>query len=119
MIVAGLGFRRGCPADDIVHLVETAQARAGCVAGSLATPDWKRDEPGLDAAATRLGLSIIFIDTAALIAVQRHCPTRSIVAERATGVASVAEGAALAASGGRLLLARITHGDATCALAGP
>ena len=102
-----------------MHLVQTAQARAGCIVGSLAAPDWKCREPGLHDAAARLSLPIAFIDTAALIAVQRHCPTRSIVAERATGVASVAEGAALAASGGRLLLARITHGDATCALAGP
>ncbi len=119
MIVAGLGFRRGCPADDIVHLVRTAQSYAGCIAGSLAVPDWKSGEPSLHAAAIRLGLPIAFIDTAALNAVQSHCPTRSIAAERATGIASVAEGAALAASGGRLLLARITHGAATCALAGP
>jgi len=118
LIVAGLGFRRGCSADDIVHLVQTAQARAGCIAGLLAAPDWKRSEPGLHAAAHRLSLPIAFIDTAALIAVQLRCPTRSMVAERATGVASVAEGAALAASGGRLLLTRIAHGAATCALAG-
>lgn len=119
MIVAGLGFRSGCPADDIVRLVQTAQVRAGYIAGSLAAPDWKRDEPGLHAAAARLSLPIAFVDAAALTAVQPRCPTRSIVAERATGVASVAEGAALAAFGGRLLLARIAHGAATCALAGP
>ena len=119
MIVAGLGFRNGCGADDIVHLVRTAEARAGCVAGSLAAPGWKRDAPGLHDAAAHLGLPIAFIDDAALIAVQPRCPTRSIVAERETGVASVAEGAALAASGGRLLLARIAGGGATCALAGP
>lgn len=119
VIVAGLGFRRGCPADDIVHLVQRAQAQAGCIVGSLAAPDWKCDEPGLHAAAARLRLPIDFIDITALTAVQPRCPTRSIVAERATGVASVAEGAALAASGGRLLLARSAHGSATCALAGP
>jgi cobalamin biosynthesis protein CbiG len=65
-----------------------------------------------------LGLPIAFVDAAALKAVQPRCPTRSAVAERETGVASVAEGAALAASGGSLLLARIAQGSATCALAG-
>ena len=119
MIVAGLGFRSGCPAGDILQAVHTAQDRAGCIAASLAAPDWKRHEPGLHDAAGRLGLPITFIDATALAAVQPHCPTRSAVAERVTGIASVAEGAALAASGGRLLLPRIAHGGATCALAGP
>ena len=119
MIVAGLGFRNGCGAEDIVRLVQAAQAQAGCAAGSLAAPGWKRDAPGLHDAAARLGLPITFIDRAALLAVQPRCSTRSVVAERETGVASVAEGAALAASGGRLLLPRIAGGGATCALAGP
>ena len=119
MIAAGLGFRSGCDADDIVRLVRAAEARAGCTAGLLAAPGWKQGAPGLHDAAARLGLPIAFIDDAALIAVQPRCPTRSAVAERETGVASVAEGAALAASGGRLLLARIAGGGATCALAGP
>ncbi len=119
MIVAGLGFRRGCLADDIVQLVHMAQDRAGCMTGSLAAPDWKRGEAELYIAATRLGLPIAFVGRPALATVQPRCPTRSAVAERETGVASVAEGAALAASGGRLLLARIAHGGVTCALAGP
>jgi len=119
VIVAGLGFRSGCAADDIVRLVRTAQAQAGCIVGSLAAPSWKQGAPGLHDAAARLGLPIAFIDDAALIAVQPRCPTRSAVAKRETGIASVAEGAALAASGGRLLLARIAGGGATCALAGP
>ena len=119
MIVAGLGFRVGCAADDIVRLVQAAQGRAGCSAGLLAAPHWKRGAPGLHDAAARLGLPIAFIGEAALIAVQSRCPTRSVVAERETGVASVAEGAALAASGGGLLLARIAGGGVTCALAGP
>ncbi len=119
MIVAGLGFRSECAADDIVGLVRAAQARAGCIVGLLAAPQWKQGAPGLHDAAARLGLPIAFIDVAALVAVQLRCPTRSAVAERETGVASVAEGAALAASGGRLLLARIAGGGATCALAGP
>lgn len=119
MIVAGLGFRNGCAADDIVCLVRAAQVQAGCIVGSLAAPRWKQGAPGLHAAAARLGLPVAFIDDAALLVMQPRCPTRSAVAERETGFASVAEGAALAASGGRLLLARIAGGGATCALAGP
>ena len=119
MIVAGLGFRDGCTADDIVRLVRAAQVRAGYSVGLLAAPGWKRGAPSLHDAAARLVLPIAFIDDAALIAVQPRCPTRSAVAERETGVASVAEGTALAASGGRLLLARIAGGGVTCALAGP
>lgn len=119
MIVAGLGFRRGCTAEQIVQLVRTAQAQAGLRAASLAAPDWKCHEPGLHAAAAQLGLPLARIEAAALAAVQPRCPTRSVVALRETGLASVAEGAALAASGGRLLLARIAKGGVTCALAGP
>jgi cobalt-precorrin 5A hydrolase len=57
------------------------------------------------------------VDSAAMAAVQAHCPTRSPRALAETGFASVAEAAALASSGGTLLLARIAHAQATCALA--
>jgi len=118
VIAAGLGFRRGCPAAEIVQAVRLAQTQAGRVATTLAAPDWKRDEPGLHDAAVQLGLPIAFIGRDALAAVQPSCPTRSDAALRAIGIASVAEGAALAACNGRLLLPRITHSGATCALAG-
>jgi cobalamin biosynthesis protein CbiG len=49
--------------------------------------------------------------------VQAQCPTSSPRVLTATGVTSVAEAAALASSGGTLLLARIAHKRATCALA--
>lgn len=119
VIVAGLGCRRGCMADDMVAAVRAAEAEAGCAAASIAAPCWKRHEAGLLAAAARLGLPVAFMDGAAMRAVQDRCPTRSAAALAATGVASVAEGAALAASGGRLLLPRLVRGGATCALAGP
>ena len=70
-------------------------------------------------AATLLGLPLLLVDDAALHDAQPRCPTRSTAALHATGLASVAEAAALAASGGPLLLPRITAGGATCALAGP
>lgn len=117
MIVAGIGCRRGCPAADIVALVQLAQRQAGCRVDALATPEFKRDEAGLHEAARILNVGVRLIDATALAAVQPRCPTRSIAAARHTGVASVAEGSALAATGGTLLLARIANGQATCALA--
>ena len=116
MIVAGIGCRRGCTAADILALVRVAQERAGCRVEALAAPDFKRDEPGLHAAAGILGVGLTFLGMDALAGVQPLCPTRSDAAARARGLASVAEGAALA-SGGTLLLARISGGGATCALA--
>ena len=119
MIVAGVGCRTGCSAEDLAGVVRLAAVTAGRTAEAMAAPGFKQHEPGLHEAARLLGLPLVFVDLAALQAVQPHCPTRSGLAERTTGVASVAEGAALAASGGRLLLARISLGGATCALAGP
>jgi cobalt-precorrin 5A hydrolase len=119
MIVAGIGCRRDCPADDIFGLIQTAGARVGHTVSLLAAPSLKRDEPGLLAAARMLGLKLVLVDPAALAAVQHRCPSRSNAAERATGIASVAEGCALAAAGenSRLLLPRIAGPRATCALA--
>ncbi len=116
MIVAGIGCRRGCTAQDIVALVRLAQDRAGCHVDALAAPEFKRGEPGLHEAARVLGVGLAFIDAEALEAVQPLCPTRSNAALRAVGLASVAEGSALA-PGGTLLLARIAGGGVTCALA--
>ncbi len=119
MIVAGLGCRTGCLAGDLAAVVRLAAATAGQTVGAIAAPRFKQHESGLHEAARLLGVPLVLVDLAALQAVQPRCPTRSDLAERMTGVASVAEGAALAASGGRLLLARISLGGATCALAGP
>ena len=82
----------------------------------LAAPEWKRDEPGLLQAADMLGLPLMFVGRAELSAVQGRCVTHSPAAARATGLASVAEAAALA-GGGTLLRPRSGQGWATCALA--
>ena len=111
VIVAGIGCRRGCPADAIVALVRQAGG-----ADALAAPAWKQDETGLVEAARLLRLPLAFVEDSALAAVQALCPTRSAVVARVTGHASVAEAAALA-GGGRLVLARCGNGWATCALA--
>lgn len=115
MIIAGLGCRSACPADEIIALVR----RAGGLAtppDALAAPDFKRHEPGLLEAARRLGLELAFITAEAMALAQAACITRSLATLRATGLSSVAEAAALA-QGGRLLLPRIASARATCALA--
>jgi cobalt-precorrin 5A hydrolase len=113
MIVAGIGCRSGCPADDILALLSDRRIAA------LAAPIGKCGEPGLIEAATRLGLPLIAVSPEALAAAQPRCVTLSARALRETGVASVAEGCALAAAGpaSRLLGPRSANARATCALA--
>jgi cobalt-precorrin 5A hydrolase len=119
MIIAGLGYRAGCPADEIVGIIETAQARVGLRADILAIPAFKPFDSGVHEAATRLGLLLIRVDRPALERVQHLCPTPSHVVSEAVGLASIAEGCALAGAGmdARLLLARIKTACATCAVA--
>jgi hypothetical protein len=118
MIVAGIGCRRRCPAEDIVAAIRAAEAAVGCAVDALAAPDFKRNEPGLHAAAAQLHCPLHFIDDVALQRAQSQCVTRSAFVQASTGVASIAEAAALAAnSGSHLILPRITVGKATCALA--
>jgi cobalt-precorrin 5A hydrolase len=118
-VVAGIGCRRNCPAEDILTVVRHACARAGISANGLAAAEFKAGEPGLHAAAQHLGLPLLLVDGTALSAAQERCVTRSGHAAQAVGVASVAEGCALAAAGigSRLLLPRVAFGGATCALA--
>jgi cobalt-precorrin 5A hydrolase len=117
MIIAGIGCRRDCPAEDIVAIVRRAQDSAAYRVDALAAPAFKQGEPGLHDAARTLGVGLSFVAAAALAEVQHLCPTRSHTPARHVGVASVAEASAIAASGGKLLLPRIANGRATCALA--
>ena len=118
-VFAGLGFRRGCPGADILAVVRDAGSRAGRAVDALAVPDFKADEAGIQDAALALALPVVRVPREALRGQQGRCLTRSEVARQATGLASVAEAAALAAAGaaGSLILPRITGARATCALA--
>lgn len=120
-VVAGIGCRRGTDADAIVTVLRAAESLADVRVTALAAPAFKSGEAGLVDAAGRLGLDLMLIDDAALAAVQAMCPTRSGVAHAHTGFASVAEAAALAScgAGATLLLPRLAHARATCALAAP
>jgi cobalamin biosynthesis protein CbiG len=117
MIAAGIGCRAGCLPGDIIAAVRAAERAARRTATVLAAPAFKAHEPALSEAAALLGLALIFIDDTNMRAVQPHCLTRSARAEEKTGFSSVAEAAAIAASGGTLCAPRLTSGAATCALA--
>jgi cobalt-precorrin 5A hydrolase len=118
-IIAGLGFRAACSAQELVALIGQAQQAQGVVATVLAAPDFKADAPQLIRAAAQLGLGIVAISPAALTAAQPLCLTRSPAALAAVGVAAVSEACALAAAGpgGVLLAPKLTSASAACALA--
>ncbi|MGI3778501.1 MAG: cobalamin biosynthesis protein [Janthinobacterium lividum] len=117
-VTAGIGCRKACPPDALVAVVRAAEALSGCTATTLAAPD-SRAAVAREAARA-LGLPLALVPPDAMRAAQPRCVTRSTRALAETGVASVAEGAALAAAGpgAVLLLPRTGEGWATCALAG-
>lgn len=119
MIVAGLGFRKVCSAEELVALICRAEQAQGVVATVLAAPDFKSAAPELLQAAARLGLEVVAVSHADLTAVQPRCLTRSPAALAVIGVAAMSEACALAAVGanGVLLAPRLTSAAATCALA--
>lgn len=117
MIAAGIGCRRGCDAAEIVAAVRAAELLADRGASVLAVPAFKSDEAAIAQAAAILGVRLVLVGDEAMAAAQPNCQTRSDLAAARTGFASVAEAAALAATGGVLRQARISVGPVTCALA--
>jgi cobalt-precorrin 5A hydrolase len=124
MIVAGLGCRRDCAAQDVLAAIARALAAAGKTAAELSAlyaPESKRAESGLALAAAQLGKPLAFLAWAELEAQAPRVLTRSARVLAQTGVPCVAETAALAGARGaastRLLGPRQSFGGATCALA--
>lgn len=121
-VAAGLGCRKGCPAEEIVDLVQLALQEAGLDLSALSglfAPTFKQGEAGLAEAATRLGVPLVLIPQAALEAAEPRVLTRSERVVALTGLGSVAETAALAGAGPQSTLkrARIASANATCAIA--
>ncbi|GGP68113.1 cobalamin biosynthesis protein [Streptomyces abikoensis] len=116
----GVGGCRDVSRDEVVSLVERTIEEAGAVGAAiaaLATIDVKADEPGLRAAARRLGVPLTAYGPGALAA--QPVPHPSDAARAAVGVASVAEAAALlsAGPGAVLLVGKRKSARATCAIA--
>ncbi|MFI1764769.1 precorrin-3B C(17)-methyltransferase [Streptomyces sp. NPDC020800] len=103
-LVVGVGASKDAPADEVLGLVEEALREAGLSAASvaeLATVDAKSEEPGIVAAAERLGVPLVTYPAEELAAVAVPHPSDAPLA--AVGTPSVAEAAALV-RGGELLV---------------
>ncbi|MFF5157245.1 precorrin-3B C(17)-methyltransferase [Streptomyces sp. NPDC000348] len=103
-LVVGVGASKGAPVDEVLGLVEGALREAGLSAASLAalaTVDAKADEPGVVAAARRLGVPLVTYAAEELARVEVPNPSDAPLA--AVGTPSVAEAAALV-GGGELLV---------------
>lgn len=103
-LVVGVGASKGAPAEEVHGLVLDALAGAGLSPSSvaaLATVDAKAGEPGVLAAAERLGVPLRTYPAEELAAVRVPNPSDAPLV--ALGTPSVAEAAALA-GGGELLV---------------
>jgi cobalamin biosynthesis protein CbiG len=117
MTTIGLGAVAGVRAEEVLAAVERAlpSVPAGAPEIRLATLDSRAAEPGLVAAAARLGWPLTGHPAAVLAAVPVPAPSARVAA--AVGTPSVAEAAALA-GGGELLLGKTVCGRVTVAVAG-
>lgn len=118
-IMAGIGCKRGVAKKEIKAALEAAFMKAGLSVKSLAgiaTIELKLDEPGLKALARELGVGLQGFEADRLDRVKGVA--RSGFVKGVTGSGSVAEAAALAATGAkRLLLRKEKIGWVTIALA--
>lgn len=107
-LAVGVGLRPGTFTTDILAAV--AEVSRGATIRCLATVDRRANDPGLVAAARRLGVPLRTYSATELDAVP--VPNPDSRTKVATGTASVAEAAALLASGARELLCakRIVNG---------
>ncbi|MEU0856249.1 precorrin-3B C(17)-methyltransferase [Streptomyces griseofuscus] len=115
-LVVGVGASRGAPVDEVLGLIEETLREAGLSSWSvaeLATVDAKAEEPGILAAAERLGVPVVTYSAEELAAVEVPNPSAAPLA--AVGTPSVAEAAALL-GGGELLVPK-RKSDASPAMA--
>lgn len=97
--IAGFGCRHGCSENSLRALLESSlqeYALERAQLSGLASIDSRRAEPGLIALAATLGLPLSFFTAAQLAAFEHRLSQRSEAVLAATGVAGVAEAAALA-----------------------
>ncbi|WP_420709988.1 cobalamin biosynthesis protein [Streptomyces sp. NRRL S-340] len=103
-LAVGVGACAGAAAEEVLGVVEGALREAGLSVRSvalLATVDTKAAEPGVVAAAARLGVPLVTYSAGELAAVT--VPNPSDASRAAVGTPSVAEAAALV-GGGELLV---------------
>ncbi|WP_171167907.1 cobalamin biosynthesis protein [Streptomyces sp. I05A-00742] len=116
-LYVGLGARPGVPADEVLALVARCLPAGGRPV-LLSTLDVRAAEPGVVAAAARLGVPIRSYGSAELDRVSVPHPSAAVRA--AVGTSGVAEAAALLAAGvgAVLLVPKVASVRVTCAVAG-
>ena len=117
-LVLGVGASRGVSADEVLALVDRVLADAGLAPGSVAevaTVDEKADEAGIVEACARRGWPLTTLPAAVLAEVD--VPNPSEEPRKVLGTPSVAEAAALAHSGGDLVVEKAKSAMATVAVA--
>lgn len=119
-LTVGIGCNRGASEAEIAALLTASLAEGGLSGlslGCIASIDLKRDEPGLQALAWKLGVPTRFFSAEALNQVC-HVPNPSAMAAKHTGAHSVCEAAAiLAADQGRLIVPKRKSANVTLAIA--
>ena len=116
--VVGVGCARNADAEELWSLVTTTLQNAGIAQGAVAcvaTIDLKGDEPAMNTVAKRLGVPLRLFTAAELEAQKVANPSDVVFAE--VGCHGVSEGAALAASDGKLVVEKTKTANTTCAVA--
>jgi len=112
-IAAGIGCRRGVPAENIITAVKKAFDQAGLsIAGlaCLATGEFKADEAGLIEAAGQLGVPLKIFKRTDIVSHLGNIVTSDFVEEQ-VGVGAVAEPCARLGSGGGEIVLPVQRGD--------
>lgn len=114
----GIGCRRDVSCGDISAAVEDALKQAGIemeMISGIASCDLKSDEKGLLEFSEKNGLKIKFFSSDELKEVEVPNPSERV--KGVLGASSVAEAAALLASGGKLVLEKQKYVNITVAIA--
>ena len=117
-LVLGIGSSTGVSVAEVLDLVDRSLTAAGLSAASVttvATADVKASEPGIVGACAARGWELVTFSAEVLS--QVVVPNPSDAPARAVGTPSVAEAAALLASGGELVVEKQKSARATCAVA--
>lgn len=98
-LIAGLGCRRGCPAGELLSLLQRVVEEHGLALSdisALASIDLKQNEPGLLDLAQQLERPLVFFSAAQLAPYRPRLSHQSAAAFASSGCYGVAESAALA-----------------------
>ena len=116
----GLGCARGCSIDEMWDLVSKCLLDSNIAAGSISSIgslDLKGDEPAMIETATRLGVPFRLFEANELESLTPKLANPSEVVFAEVGCHGVSEAAALALSGGSLVVEKKKTANATCAIA--